>query len=77
MASYLHRESPGAFAERPAFSWRAFFNGTVERARAFRERRKQRHELLDYMASDHRAAADLGLTDYEARNWSERSFWRD
>jgi len=31
----------------------------------------------DYMVSDHRAAADLGITGYEARDWSKRPFWRN
>jgi uncharacterized protein YjiS (DUF1127 family) len=45
-------------------------------ARSGLARRRQRLELLDYMANDHRAAADIGITGYEARHWSERPIWR-
>jgi len=64
------------FAKRYSLSWRAFFNGITELARACRRRQEQRQELLDYMANDHRAAADIGITSYEARHWSQRPFWR-
>jgi uncharacterized protein YjiS (DUF1127 family) len=40
-------------------------------------RRRHRRELLDYLASDHRAAADIGVTPYEAKFWSEQPFWRE
>ena len=33
-------------------------------------------ELIDFMAIDHRAAADMGVTDNEARDRAERPFWR-
>jgi len=29
------------------------------------------------MAIDHRAAADIGVTAGDARDWAERPFWRD
>jgi hypothetical protein len=43
-------------------------------ARTCRERQRQRRELIDHMASDRRAAADIGMTGCEARSWSERPF---
>jgi uncharacterized protein YjiS (DUF1127 family) len=49
----------------------------AELARKWRERRRQRAELFEYIALDHRAAGDIGITGYEARNWAERPFWRD
>ena len=33
-----------------------------------RDRRRQRQELIDYLASDRRAARDLGITIYELDN---------
>jgi uncharacterized protein YjiS (DUF1127 family) len=45
--------------------------------RKWRERRRQRCELSDYLVSDHRASADIGIAGYEARSWSQRPFWRD
>jgi uncharacterized protein YjiS (DUF1127 family) len=49
---------------------------TVVWLRACRRRHQERAELLAFMASDHRAAADIGVTRYEAMNWSNRPFWR-
>jgi uncharacterized protein YjiS (DUF1127 family) len=76
MSCRFQGRSAATFAQRRPFSWRAIFNAVVERARSGLARRRQRLELLDYMANDHRAAADIGITSYEARNWSERPFWR-
>jgi uncharacterized protein YjiS (DUF1127 family) len=39
-------------------------------------RRRQRQDLLDYLASDYRAAADIGITSSEARAMSQQPFWR-
>ena len=41
--------------------------------RAWAERRRQRSELLAYLASDHRAAADMGLTSIDF-DWSNGPF---
>jgi uncharacterized protein YjiS (DUF1127 family) len=41
---------------------------------AWRLHRRQRKELLDFLASDHRAAADLGITPYEAQQYFDRPF---
>jgi uncharacterized protein YjiS (DUF1127 family) len=75
MSSYIHNVSTAAFAERRSLPWRATFNRVMGLARTCRERRRQRRELIDYMASDHRAAADIGMTGCEARSRSERPFW--
>jgi len=66
-----------ALAKRRSLPWLAFLDGIVELARTCRRRREQRRELLEYLALDHRAAADIGITGQEARNWAERPFWRD
>jgi len=76
MSCHPHTGSPAAFAARRWFSWRALFDGVIDSVRACRRRRRQRQELLDYLASDHRAVADIGMTAYDARAWSARPFWR-
>jgi hypothetical protein len=42
-------------------SLRTVFSRVVERLRMAREHRRQRRELFEYLASDHRAANDLGI----------------
>jgi len=56
-----------AVAARRTFSLRSVINRVVERVRTAHQRRKQCQELIDYLASDHRAANDLGITIHEAR----------
>ena len=76
MSSYVGSEAYVAAEQFRSRSWSAFFHRAIELARICRERRRQRRELLDYIASDHRAAADIGITPCEARSWSERPFRR-
>jgi uncharacterized protein YjiS (DUF1127 family) len=68
MSCYSQTEMGAASAPRRTFSLRSVFNRVVDRVRAARNRRRQRRELIEYLASDHRAAKDLGITTYEARN---------
>ena len=72
MSSLVDRDSEAAFGT----AWRAFADRVIAGWRTYRMRRRHRQELLDYLASDHRAAADIGVTPYEAKLWSERPFWR-
>lgn len=44
--------------------------------RMWAERRRQQAELLDYLASDHRAAADVGLKSIDF-DWSNGPFGRN
>ena len=51
----------------PLFSWRhlpvgviVLFRSRLQALRTARTRRRERQELLDYLASDHRLAADIG-----------------
>jgi hypothetical protein len=44
------------------------FNQLADRLRVAGNRCRQRRELIEYLASDHRAANDLGITMYEARD---------
>jgi uncharacterized protein YjiS (DUF1127 family) len=76
MSCYFHGESAIAAAGRRTFSWQASLAGAISLVRTWLTRRQRRQELLDYIASDHRAAADIGITGCEARGWSERPFWR-
>ena len=55
-------------ARRRTSSLRTVFNRVVERIRVARNHRRQCRELIEYLASDHRAANDLGMTIHEARN---------
>ena len=43
--------------------------------RTWLKRHQSRQELLDYIAQDHRAAADMGTTRAEAQDWARRPFW--
>jgi hypothetical protein len=70
-SSYCSGGPAPAFAERRSLTWRAVFGRAVKRIRASIALRKQRRELRDYLASDHRAAADIGV-----RNYYDRDLWR-
>lgn len=84
MSHYLDGESVTAFVEveSPSLSWRAFsswralFKSVVDTARIWHPRRRERQELLDYLAMDHRAARDIGIDRNNAREWAARPFWR-
>jgi hypothetical protein len=41
----------------------------ADRLRRARDRSRQRQEFVDYLASDHRAARDLGITLYDVDNF--------
>ena len=68
MSCYSQTEKAAAFAARKTFSLRAVFSRAINRVRVARDRRRQQRELIEYLASDHRAAKDLGITIHEARN---------
>jgi uncharacterized protein YjiS (DUF1127 family) len=76
MSQYLDGESVAAFAESRSISWRAFVQRTIDTVRIWRTRRKERDELLTYLAMDHRAGNDIGMDRTCAREWAERPFWR-
>jgi uncharacterized protein YjiS (DUF1127 family) len=76
MSCLPHAQS-ARLATRRYFNWRRFSERVMDLARRCRERRRQHQELLDFMEQDHRAAADIGMTNYDARKWAERPFWRD
>jgi uncharacterized protein YjiS (DUF1127 family) len=73
MSCYLQAEVSAAPLRRLFVS--ALFHGAAAWLRACR-RQRERRELLDFMATDHRAAADIGMKRYEAVDWANRPFWR-
>jgi hypothetical protein len=69
MFRYSQTEIPAVVAaERHAASLRAVLGWIIKRIRTARHHRRQHQELIDYMASDHRAARDLGIASHEVRN---------
>jgi hypothetical protein len=68
MSCYSHSEKDAALAAPWKFSFRAVLSFADHLHRA-RDRRRQRQELIDYLASDHRAARDLGITIYDVDNF--------
>jgi len=77
MSDRILVEETSTFIERRSFSWRSLIRRTVRIFPAlfrmvggWRSRRQQRRELFEFLASDHRAAADIGITRYDA----EQSF---
>ena len=73
--TFSRRLAPASVKTR-SLPWREFFKGVSDVLRISRNRQQQRRELLEYIANDHRAASDMGITSYEARKWSEQPFWR-
>ena len=47
----------------PAASIVEFLRSVLRRFAAWRNRRRERKELYEFLASDHRAAADIGYPD--------------
>jgi len=77
MSHYVHGRLGAVYGRRRrSISWRAFANSAAETVRTWMRRRRQRQELIDFMAIDYRAASDMGVTDNDARDWAERPFWR-
>lgn len=76
MLHCLDGKSIAAFAGSRTYSWRAFFKSLADTARIWLKRRRDRQELLDYLAIDHRAPNDIGIDRSNAREWAERPFWQ-
>jgi hypothetical protein len=62
MSCYSQTETAAAFAAHRTFSVRDVFSGVFGWVRVACNRRRQRQELIEYLANDHRAANDLGIT---------------
>jgi uncharacterized protein YjiS (DUF1127 family) len=76
MAFILHRETIAGLTRCRLPSGRALIATIAVRVRVYFKRRRERQELLEYIASDPRAASDLGINMDTARDWSRRPFWR-
>jgi uncharacterized protein YjiS (DUF1127 family) len=75
MSCFVARDA--ALAPLRTFSWLTLYRGALAWARSCRQRQRERQQLLDYMAIDHRAAADIGVQRHDALEWANRPFWRD
>jgi uncharacterized protein YjiS (DUF1127 family) len=76
MSSYIEPDGAAAVAPLRILSRREICRGAVAWLRACRQRRRERRELFVLIATDYRAAADIGVTYDEAASWSRRPFWR-
>lgn len=80
MSRYSPAQPVAGLAEGRVFSrlssWRTLFNSIAMTVLTWHRRRQLRQELLDYLAMDHRAAADIGISRSSAREWAARPFWR-
>jgi len=76
MSSVQHCQASAVLAGRDTFAWFNIATRWVQRVRAHWRARRERRELLDFLAVDYRAAADIGITHCEAQALSQRPFWR-
>lgn len=76
MSHSFNGQTVGAFTENASFSWRAFFRSVIDTLRTWHTRERERQQLLNYLAMDHRAASDIGIDRSDAREWARRPFWR-
>ncbi len=77
MSCYIEPDVAAAVAPLRILSGRVISRGAVAWLRACWQRQRERRELSVLIASDHRAAADIGVTYEEALSWLRRPFWRD
>ena len=77
MSYYAQTQTSVAAAARQTFSLRSVFNRALDKLRAAGQHRRQCQELIDYLASDHRAATDLGIPPHEAALYRYRLLGRD
>jgi len=76
MSRHAQNEAAVAFAMRRPLPWRTIVSNAIDLVQSCIRRRRERQELLDYIASDHRAAADIGISAHDAHAWAKRPFWR-
>jgi hypothetical protein len=74
MSCYLDRELTTSSVERRPFSWRSWFGAAIDQVRTRYRQRRERQELITYIASDYRAAADIGASNYYGRDRSRLLF---
>jgi hypothetical protein len=44
--------------------------------RVWARRYRERQELLELLATDHRTAADMRATEVDLKSWANKPFWR-
>lgn len=76
MSCYIEPDVAAAVAPLRISSCRDICRGSVAWVRACWQRQRERRELFAFIASDYRAAADIGVTYDEALSRSRRPFWR-
>jgi uncharacterized protein YjiS (DUF1127 family) len=75
--THEHSVRRGGAFERASIHERTFPADIPDRFWDWIERWRARRELLEYMATEHRAASDLGTTENEAKTWATKPFWRE
>lgn len=76
MLAELHDPSVAAGKKHRPHSFAAPLHRLAGWIRAYLRHRHDRQELFEYLASDHRAAADLGINRDVLRAWSRQPFWQ-
>jgi uncharacterized protein YjiS (DUF1127 family) len=68
--------SAGAYAHKPLDAVISLASYVRECIATWAKRRRDRLELLNYLAQDHRAAGDMGTSRADAEHWARQPFWR-
>jgi uncharacterized protein YjiS (DUF1127 family) len=71
-----HSQPIAAGEEHQPHALAAFLRHLAGWISAYVKHRRECQKLFEYLASDHRAAADLGISRDTLREWSRRPFWR-
>lgn len=74
-AGAVRASRPSSWAKTSALVAAAFLRRAGSLLQAWAARRRDRRELLDYIAQDHRAAADMKKTQQELESWARKPFW--
>lgn len=75
MVEGLSRKA-GASAQKLVNAVGSFTSYLRECIATWAKRRRDRLELLNYLAQDHRAAGDMGTSRADAEYWARQPFWR-
>ena len=78
---YFVRSAPSAFQR--LLSWLTAVSQCGRRVvgrcrnviRIWLKRHRDRQDALNYLAQDHRAAADMGTTPGDLKTWAQKPFW--
>jgi hypothetical protein len=78
---YVVRSAPSAFQRLLSWLTAVYESGrrVAGRCRSvivmWARRHRDRQDLLNYLAQDHRAAADMGATPGDLKTWAQKPFW--